>query len=285
MTDSLRHALLDFWPISRRSFDAKPYWHGIGGGAKKVARHGARLGMMPSQFVAHFLMEELATPQKLNPTSGLEELKQVVNMVGHFEGCDVLTIPVGPVSMSRDDSKQELLQRTYEKLARYAEVVRQGGCRFALELITGGLIGWSEFCSLRRDLGPERIGLNLDTGHTGTWGDLPALLRGPLKNSIFGVHLKDQTPQPHHKQTPGQGAIVWETLLLALQGAAYQGSLDVEILCPVASVHQEYTDGRNHVVSVLDKQAAPPVSADPQIRSFALRKKSLPSSVPTEHQG
>ncbi len=52
--------------------------------ARSVHRTASDLGLVPTQFVAHFMLEEFSNPEKLNPRSGIDELKQVLDIMQVF---------------------------------------------------------------------------------------------------------------------------------------------------------------------------------------------------------
>ncbi|HEY5118605.1 MAG TPA: hypothetical protein VII90_04050, partial [Anaerolineales bacterium] len=61
--------------------------------ARSMHRTASDLGLVPTQFVAHFMLEEFSNSEKLNPRSGIDELNQVLDIMQVFSTCRVLTIP------------------------------------------------------------------------------------------------------------------------------------------------------------------------------------------------
>jgi hypothetical protein len=64
-------------------------------GLRRIQQAAADLGLVPSQFVAHFMLEWFASPERLGPDQGLDDLKQVIEVARAFPDCRVLTIPAG----------------------------------------------------------------------------------------------------------------------------------------------------------------------------------------------
>ena len=223
--------------------------------ALNVHRAASDLGLVPTQFVAHFMQKEFSNPEKLNPRSGIDELHQVLDIMQVFHPCRVLTIPASAFSVNWDspgatDSSwwQEVHQRLVEKIGRYVEVVAEAGMKLAFEILPFSVIGGiGRFLALCNELGSLALGLNFDTGHAWACRELVPLLPFELHDRIFGTHLGDNMSTENIKLAPGKGTIPWEPLLANLLGAGYDGSLDIEIGCRPDQVRQEYRFGLDHL--------------------------------------
>ena len=49
--------------------------------AGRLQRIATDLGLVPTQFVAHFMLEWFASPERLGPDQGLDDLKRVIEVV------------------------------------------------------------------------------------------------------------------------------------------------------------------------------------------------------------
>ena len=54
--------------------------------AGRLQRTAADLNLVPTQFVAHFMLEWFARPERLGPDQGLDDLKRVVEVVRGVSG-------------------------------------------------------------------------------------------------------------------------------------------------------------------------------------------------------
>jgi sugar phosphate isomerase/epimerase len=223
--------------------------------ARSVQRTASDLGLVPTQFVAHFMLEEFSNPEKLNPRSGIDELNQVLDIMQGFFPCRVLTIPASTFRMNWDLPEatdplwwQQMHHRLVEKIGRYVEVVAEAGLKLAFEIlpfsITGGIY---RFLALCNEIGSPTLGLNFDTGHAWACRELLPMLPFELQGRIFGTHLGDNMSTENIKLAPGKGSIPWKPLLANLEGSGYDGSLDIEISCRPDQVTEEYRFGLHYL--------------------------------------
>lgn len=223
--------------------------------ASSVHRTASDLGLVPTQFVAHFMMGEFSNAEKLTPRSGIDKLNQIVDIIQIFQKCKVLTIPASIFSVHWDSPEatdfrwwQEVRQRLVEKIGRYVEVVEEAGLKLAFEILPFSVIGGiSRFLSLCSEIGSPALGLNFDTGHAWACRELVPMLPFELQGRIFGTHLGDNMSTENIKLAPGKGAIPWKPLLANLVGAGYDGSWDIEIGCRPDQVIEEYRFGLNYL--------------------------------------
>jgi sugar phosphate isomerase/epimerase len=145
-----------------------------------VHRTASDLGLVPTQFVAHFMLEEFSNPEKLNPRGGIDELNQVLDIMQKFSKCRVLTIPASTFKVNWDSFAPTdfrwwpgVHQRLVEKIGRYVEVVTEAGMKLAFEILPFSVFGGAgRFLALCNEIGSPALGLNFDTGH----------MRGPAGN-------------------------------------------------------------------------------------------------------
>ncbi len=229
----------------------------VDGGAEKISRKGETLGLRASQFVAHFMHAHFANPEIISSDSGLEDLKQVVELVGDFPECNVLTIPVlpfesgGSMTVAQYDDIQK---RLVDKIRMYLDVITAAGFKFAFEIVPFSIIGnIDRFLAICQEIASPSLGLNLDTGHAWATRDWVHLLPLKLKDRIFGLHLKDNNSDQNLPLAPGKGTISWQYFLENLAKIGYLGSLDIEIGCDGQQVRQEYKSGLDYLKKILVK--------------------------------
>jgi len=230
--------------------------------AKNIHCNAVDLGLVPTQFVAHFMFEEFLSPEHLDPQRGLDELKQVVDIMQNFPPCRVLTIPALPFTVdwslpmaTSAQGWQEIHRRLSEKIGRYVEVVAGAGLRLAIEILPFSVFGGiSRFAALCKEIGSPALGLNFDTGHAWACRELLPSLPFELQGRIFGSHLGDNMSTENIKLAPGKGTIPWKPLLDSLVNAGYNGSRDIEIGCRADQVEEEYRYGLTYLQSLKNMQ-------------------------------
>ncbi|MFC1761538.1 sugar phosphate isomerase/epimerase family protein [Planctomycetota bacterium] len=230
----------------------------VNGGAQEVAQCGKALGLAPSQFVAHFLLHEFGSPERLSPQAGLDELKKVVAMVSYFTGCDVLTIPVAPFIVTKDswgtlngtvfETLQSLLM---EKLAIYDTIVAEAGLKLALEVMPYSIVGGiGGFLKISQEIGSATLGFNLDTGHVRACGESLATVPWKLQGRIYGLHLKELVHTPRLMNGAGHDEDDHDRFFQALYQSGYRGSWDLEINCRAEEVEHRYHVARARLKSL-----------------------------------
>jgi sugar phosphate isomerase/epimerase len=222
--------------------------------AHRVHRTAEALGLVPSQFVAHFMLEWFASPERLHPAGGMDELKAVVEIVQAFPPCRVLTIPVGqfqPDWKAAGDDWRKQRGCLAEKVSRYLEVVSGAGLKLALEIMPFSVIGGiRRFLDLCHEIGSPHLGLNFDTGHAWACRELVPLLPFEMEGKILGTHLGDNRSTDNVKMPLGHGTIPWGPLLQNLLAAGYQGNLDIEIGCDADQAERVYRQSLEYLRSL-----------------------------------
>jgi len=230
------------------------------GGSQKVRQRAEDLGLTPSQFVAHFMMAAFATPEMLLSDLGPPEMRAVLEIVGQFEACRIITLPLGrfetPAVIS-SESYRTYFMRGVEKIGRLLEMAESAGCRLALEIMPSALIGGTEgFLRLCDVMGSRSLGFNFDTGHAWAAKENLNLIPAKLGRQILGTHLCDNFGHDNLSLRPGAGSIGWTEIMAALRTSGYGGSYDIEIICPPEAVRREYQESRIFIEGILNRADA-----------------------------
>lgn len=231
-----------------------------GGGAKKVRQVQEKLGIHISQLVCHLLIDECTSRQSLKSDSGIQVIKEVIQIGQELQCCDCITLPVGSFKTNQTSGEkidpslvEELRTDLTNKLWKYFVPVKEAGYKLAVELlpnnIAGGYSGFSNICA---DISPDRIGLLFDTGHAWVGGEDVVAIPSRYGNRIFGTHLCDNFGEKNEKLPPGKGSIRWKDLIHNLQSATYAGFYDLEIMCRPEEVEEVYRSGRDYIVASLN---------------------------------
>jgi sugar phosphate isomerase/epimerase len=237
--------------------EALPDW--INSVSKIISKKAGELGLQPTQFVAHFMMENFSTPEEINSDSGLEDIKNVIEIVKHFDNCKVLTIPVGPFNIPWDQIQTmnlswalNIKKRFVEKINKFLDLIKDSGLVFALEILPSSVAGGVEgFLTICNEINSPDLGINLDTGHAWACREIVPLLPFRLKDRIFGLHLCDNFATENLSLAPGKGSIEWKPFITNLLSSGYNGSLDIEIGCETELVKSEYTAGLKYLKSLV----------------------------------
>jgi sugar phosphate isomerase/epimerase len=230
------------------------------GGAIKINRSAENLGLVPSQFVAHFLMKCFSNPIELSTDSGMDELKRTIEIVKLFSNCRTLVIPIGPFAgqgspnFNYDEYYSSFKQGLLDKLVNYLEIINNADLNFAVEILPGSIMqSIHRFINLTKQINSQRFGLCLDTGHAWACRELVTLLPVLLKDRIFGLHLCDNNSDINLSLAPGKGTIEWELFLNNLKLSGYKGTLDIEIICSPDQIKSEYTFGKTYLQKILNE--------------------------------
>ena len=227
-----------------------------GEGAKRVRRRSDELGLVATQFVAHFMMEAFAEPTRVNSDLGIDEMQSVLEIVDLFEECRVITIPLSAfesLSIHATHEYQALYHRCLEKLGQLVELVESSGRKLALEILPKAFIGGIDgFLRLADQLETDSLGLNFDTGHAWAAKENLYLIPAKLGRQILGTHLCDNYGNENLSLRPGMGSIDWKRLLAALKHIGYAGWLDLEIICEPDEVRRKYDAGHKFIRKIWD---------------------------------
>lgn len=229
-------------------------------GAALVADRARSVGLRTTQFVAHFMLHAFNTPEHLNGDASLEDMQRVIDIVSHFNGCRIITIPIGAFATTAPDASErgsDHFERFRDIIGHLAQAISAAGCRLALEIMPGSIIGGIDgFMRLSADLGHNLLGLNFDTGHAWVAGEEVLRIPERVGQQLLGTHLCDNFGQENLSLCPGQGSIAWPQLVEALTTADYGGAWDVEIICPPENCRAAYEQARNFIASHIQSSTA-----------------------------
>lgn len=224
----------------------------INGGAGEVAESGRRLGLRPSQFVAHFLLEYFGRRDLLASPAGIDEFSGVCEVCEAFEGLSVITLPL-PAFRADRGSWSEAYAALIDKLGRIGEIAHAAGIAVALEVLPRSLLGGPAGVALLvGELSDLPFGYNLDTGHIWAGGDNPAWAAERLGHRVLGTHLCDNDGVVNDSLAPGRGTIDWHQVISSLGRIGYTGSFDIEIHTASDRVREEYHSARAFLAETLE---------------------------------
>jgi sugar phosphate isomerase/epimerase len=116
--------------------------------------------------------------------------------------------------------------------------------------VIGGIDGFMRLCD---QLGKDTLGLNFDTGHAWAAKENLYMIPAKLNGQLLGTHFCDNFGHENLSLRPGAGSIDWPAVIEGLRTAAYEGSFDIEIICPPENVRQEYAQGLAFIDAMLRK--------------------------------
>jgi sugar phosphate isomerase/epimerase len=225
-------------------------------GASLVRRESAGLGLKATQFVAHFMLGAFASAETLHSDAGIEEMKSVLEIVGRFEECSIVTVPLGAFGLRQIPTMEDYLSsfdRCVEKIGLLLELVESSSRRMALEILPSAIIGGIDgFMRLCERLGTATLGLNFDTGHAWASKENLYLIPAKLGRRIVGTHLCDNFGNENLSLRPGAGSIDWPRLIETLRASDYEGAFDIEIICKPEETPDEYIKARSYIETLLN---------------------------------
>jgi len=246
---------LGFEQFQPEVFHAESLADWANGGSQQVRRCSEGLGLRPSQFVAHFMLKAFSHTSSVMSDMGIVEIDSVLQIVDRLEDCSIITIPLGgfdPQGIDTPGDYTALFDRCVEKIGRLLETVESAGRRLALEImpsaVIGGIDGFKRLCD---QLDTDTLGLNYDTGHAWAAKENLSMIPAKLNGQILGTHFCDNFSFENVSLRPGTGSIDWPGIIDSLGTSGYEGSFDVEIICPSEAVRQEYSQARTFIESIL----------------------------------
>jgi len=228
----------------------------VNGGSQQVRQCSDGLGLRPSQFVAHFMLNAFSNASSVMSDSGLVEIDSVLQIVDRFEDCAIVTIPLGAFDSQGIVERSDyiaLFNHCVEKIGQLLERVEGAGRRLALEIMPSAAIGGIDgFMRLCDQLKTDTLGLNFDTGHAWAAKENLHMIPAKLSGQIVGTHFCDNFGHENLSLRPGAGSIDWPGIIDGLRASGYEGSFDVEIICPPEAVRQEYGQGRAYIEALIN---------------------------------
>jgi len=196
-----------------------------------------------SQFVAHFLLDSFVSPENLSNDTGLDEISRISLFLQRFDLTDLVTVPLGAF---QGVFTPKVRENFINKLMRMQELLDKRNLKLAVEPLPGSL--GADLTMLEEIPG---LGLNLDPGHLLCSGINPFDLNESLLQRVYATHLCDNDGMTNTSSRPGSfhSAEEWKKLMDGLADAGYQGSLDLEIICPAGTVDEQYREGRNFIAN------------------------------------
>ena len=227
-------AELRFQHFQPEVFHAENLTDWVNGGSQQVQQCSESLGLKPSQFLAHFMLNAFGNPASVMSDSGIVEIDSVLEIVDRFEDCPLITIPLGVFDFKGIAKRSDyitLFNRCVEKIGKLLERVEGAGRRLALEIMPAAVIGGIDgFLRLCEKLGTDTLGLNFDTGHAWAAKENINMIPPKLNGQILGTHFCDNFGYENLSLRPGAGSIDWPAIIARLRASGYAGSFDIEII-------------------------------------------------------
>ena len=246
---------LGFQQFQLEIFHAENLTDWVNGGSARVRERSSDLGLRPSQFVAHFMLNAFSSTVGVMSDAALTEINSVLEIVERFEDCSLVTIPLGAFDAQkviRPGDYKALFDRCVEKIGCLLEKVEESGRRLALEIMPSAVIGGIDgFMRLCEQLGTDTLGLNFDTGHAWAAKENVYMIPAKLNGQLLGTHLCDNFGNENLSLRPGAGSIDWPAIINGLRISGYDGAFDIEIICASEAVRQEYGQGRTFIESIV----------------------------------
>jgi fructoselysine 3-epimerase len=183
-------------------------------------------------FYGRTFWEPIFEPSLANPDPDLRRWrirysKKCID-IAQFLGCPCISVTSGRAVPGVTPEKSiEFLEKSMTELLSYAE---NKGVRIGIEYEPGLLIErHEELVAFMKTMDSDRLGANLDLGHSHVLGEHAEDVISDLSPSIFHVHLEDIRGGKHYHLIPGTGDINFHNLLDILKRNRYKGFATVEL--------------------------------------------------------
>jgi protein FrlC len=122
------------------------------------------------------------------------------------------------------------LDHFVESLKRICAAAEEIGVNVGIEYEPGLLVERAtEVLEVIERVGSERLGVNLDIGHSHLDGEPVEETVAALAGRIWNVHVEDIRGRKHFHRVPGEGDLPFGRYFRALREAGYRGFLTVEL--------------------------------------------------------
>lgn len=188
-------------------------------------------------------------PGPEDPEERTEGLCAAIRRFAPFEPATVLCLTGHPGDSDRDEARQIVV----EGLRRAAGVAAEYGIWLGLEPLHRDIYGhWSmiatipETIDLLDEIGEPNAGILFDVYHLWDTDDLLGEIQRHAGRLVPGVHIcdwRDPTRNDFDRALPGDGIIDLPAIFGALDGAGYEGWMDLEIFSDDGSfTDQDFED-------------------------------------------
>ena len=210
------------------------------------------LGLIYSQFVAHFMLSTTSCEAELFSSSGYEELAKVCQINKIFNS-DIITIPLSVYKVEeKGSSYDKIWARFCDKISAFCDIAAKYDMRLAMEIVPGSILANTDnLLRLMDSVKKDNLGYNFDTGHAWSSKERIELIPEKLKGKIFGTHFKDNFGFENLPHAPGKGNIPWALVINSLLATGYTGPWDLEIVAKADEVDAEYLFGKNYLLNIL----------------------------------
>lgn len=215
-------------------------------------------GMSVSQLVVHFWIDAFADRGAIAMGIDDHQLARCTALAENLPGCEVITVPFGRFHMAWGEffsfeSYRSMERELLHTIKKMCAAAGEKGLAVAMELQPGAIIaGISGALRIMEMLDyPVNLGYNFDTGHANAMREIIELVPARMEGRILGTHLCDNDGAVNLSLAVGGGSIDWPKTLAALEGCAYHGSYDLEIMCPPDEVERQYLEGRRKVIQFM----------------------------------
>lgn len=174
-----------------------------------------------------FFEPSLISPEKKLRDDRIAMIGNVLRFA-HAVGADNISITSGKALPTMPPDKA--VAQLHESLKPVLDLAHQLNIKVGIECEPMLFIEYAtELRGLIDDVGSALLGANLDLGHSVVIGeDIPATVQ-LLTGRIWNCHMEDLLGRKHYHLIPGTGTMDWAGIKAALQAAAYDRFLTVEL--------------------------------------------------------
>lgn len=196
---------------------------------QQARRAFAAVGVQPRTVHADFDASlDISSPDAAIRASGIQAIATALDLAVRIGAGIVVVHPSSePIG---SDARASCIEQAKRSIEIIADMVREAGCRVALELLPRTCLGHSvlELLSLLEDVDPDTAGVCLDVNHLmDRYASLPEVVRG-LGPRLFALHCSDYDGVDEKHWPPMRGVVDWAGFLSALSAIGFAGPVNYE---------------------------------------------------------
>jgi sugar phosphate isomerase/epimerase len=171
---------------------------------------------------------DISSPDPAIRAAGIQAIDVALRLAVGIGASIVIVHPsYEPIS---DDTRDAHMTHARQGIGIITDMVRDAGCRVAIELLPRTCLGRSaaELLSLLEGMDVETAGVCLDTNHLMEgFASLSEVVRS-LGRRLFALHCSDYDGVDEKHWPPLRGVIDWAAFLSALEAIGYSGPIHYE---------------------------------------------------------
>ncbi len=220
----------------------KPHWYPKPPGreASAISRELEKAGLSVSNVNANCTFgywknpppEPFFEPSLVSPQAALrrDRIRMILHTLEFARQIGAKNISITSGKPLPEMPPEKALRQLGESLKPILAKAEQLGIDVGIECEPLLLVEWAhELRSLILKLGSNRLGANLDLGHSIVLGEKPSQVMQMLRGRIWNCHVEDLPGRKHYHLIPGTGTVDFHAIARAMRRTKYDRFVTVEL--------------------------------------------------------